>query len=156
MFKIDVDVWRTTRTWIDEQLAVLTGQLGIPVENICVGGSAALVIMQVRDNARDVNVWVDSPYFERLAEDHKVLVHPLRDSVVRIPDTDVYVRRRNRYFKSHMLHHSNVEIFDEMALLIQKRSSYIEPGRPDEQKQKDWRDIRILNEILATRNKVAS
>lgn len=156
MFKIDVEMWRVTKGRINEQLSILTDQLGIPVESICVGGSAALVIMQVRDNARDLNVWVDSPYFERLAEDQKVLIHPLRDSVVRIPDTDIYVRRRNHYFKGKKLHHSNVQVFDELALLIQKRSSYIEPGRSAEQKEKDFRDIQILNGLLAERNKVAS
>jgi hypothetical protein len=154
MFKLEVDVWLAAKERILKQLAVLTDQERIPVESICLGGSAAMVLMSIRNEARDVNVWVDSPYFERLAEDHKVLVHPLRDSVVHIPDTEVYVRRRNRYFQSHTLD-NGIDVFDELTLLILKRTSYIDPHRSLEQREKDFRDIQILNDLLAVRNKVA-
>jgi hypothetical protein len=154
MFKLEADAWLEANNQILKQLAILN-DLGVPPYHMCLGGSAAMVLMEIRNEARDVNVWVDSPYFERLAEDHKVLVHPLRDSVVHIPDTDLYVRLRNRYFKSRTLD-NGVDVFDELTLLLHKRSSYIEPGRSEEQKQKDFIDIRILNDLLATRNKVAS
>jgi len=154
MFKLEVDLWQASKNRILKQLSVLN-DLGVPAYHMCLGGSAAMVMMELRDDAGDINVWVSSPYFERLAEDNKVLIHPLRDSVVAIKDTDLRIRCRNHYFKSHTLE-NGIEVFDELALLIQKRSSYIEPSRSEEQKQKDFRDIRTLNEILATRNQVAS
>lgn len=154
MFKLEVEVWQESENRILKQLAALNS-LGVPADQMCVGGSSAMVLMQLRNDAGDLNVWVDSPYFERLAEDHKVLIHPLRDSVVRIPDTDLCVRRRNRYFKSHALE-NGVEVFDELTLLLQKRTSYIDPERPMAKRQDDFLDIRILNNRLAERNKVAS
>jgi hypothetical protein len=154
MFTPEPDVWLAAQQRILKQLAMLNS-LGVPAYHMCLGGSAAMVMMELSDEARDINVWVNSPYFERLAEDHKVLVHPLRDSVVHIPDTELYVRRRNHYFKSRTLD-GGVEVFDELTLLLHKRSSYIEPERPEEQRAKDFRDIRILNDLLALRNKVAS
>lgn len=154
MFKLEADVWLASKNHVLKQLAILN-DLGVPTPHMCLGGSAAMVMMEIRNEARAVNVWVGSPYFERLAEDYKVLVHPLRDVVVHIPDTDVYVRHRNNYFKSR-IPDNGVEVFDELALLLQKRTSYIDPSRPPEQKQKDFRDIRILNDIMAIRNKVAS
>jgi len=155
MFKLEVDVWQAANDRIVQQLAVLTDQYKIPLDSICVGGSAAMVLMKIRNEARAINVWVDSPYFDRLAEDQKVLIHPLRDVVVQIPDTPIYVRLRNRYFESRTLE-NGVEVFGELALLLQKRTSYIDPARPPKQKLKDFRDIQILNDIMATRNKVAS
>lgn len=154
MFKLEVEVWQESENRILKQLAALNS-LGVPAYHMCVGGSAAMVLMKLRNDAGDINVWVDSPYFERLAEDHKVLVHPLRDSVVSIPDTDLRIRCRNRYFKSHTLE-NGVDVFDELSLVIQKRTSYIDPERPLAQRQADFLDIRVLNDILATRNKVAS
>jgi hypothetical protein len=154
MFKLEVDLWQASQARILNQLCMLN-ELGVPAADMCLGGSAAMVLMELRNDAGDINVWVNSPYFERLAEDHKVLVHPLRDSVVRIPETDLCVRRRNHYFKSHTLE-NGIDVFGELTLLIQKRSSYIEPGRSVEQKQQDFRDIKLLNDILATRNQVAS
>lgn len=154
MFKIDVDVWQASKDRILKQLAVLN-DLGVPAYHMCLGGSAAMVMMELRNDAGDINVWVDSPYFERLAEDNKVLIHPLRDSVVAIPDTDLRIRCRNYYFKSHTLE-NGVAVFDELTLVLQKRTSYIDPERPLEQRQKDFTDIRVLNDILAERNKVAS
>jgi len=155
MFKLEVDVWQASQERVLNQLAILTDQYGIPTESICVGGSAAMVLMQIRNNARDVNVWVDSPHFEHLAEDLDVLVHPLRDVVVRIPDSEITVQHRNRYFQSRTLE-NGIDVFDELALLLQKRTCYIDPARPVELKQKDFADIRVLNDIMATRNKVAS
>lgn len=154
MFKIEVDVWQASKDRILEQLCMLN-DLGAPAEFICLGGSSAMVMMEMANEARDINVWVDSPYFERLAEDNKVLVHPLRDAVVRIKNTALCIRRRNRYFKSHTLE-NGLDVFDEVTLLLQKRSSYIDPERPMEQREQDFRDIRILNDLLAARNKVAS
>lgn len=154
MFKLEVEVWQESKNRILKQLAALNS-LGVPAYHMCLGGSAAMVMMELRNDVGDINVWVDSPYFERLAEDHKVLIHPLRDSVVRIPGTDLCVRCRNYYFKGRTLE-NGVDVFDELTLLLQKRTSYIDPQRPMEQRQQDFLDIRILNDLLATRNKVAS
>jgi hypothetical protein len=155
MFKLEVDVWLACKDRILKQLAQLAADNAIPKQSICLGGSAAMVLMQIHNEVNDIKVWVDSPYFERLAEDHGVLIHPLRDVVVLIPGTELIVRRRNRYFKSVTLE-NGIDVFDTLSLLIQKRTSYIDPKRPLEEREKDFRDIQVLNEVLAKRNAVVS
>lgn len=137
----------------------------IPLSDICVGGGAALLLMGLRGGTRDLNLWVDSPYFERLAEQHGVINHPMVDTVVEIvidaggimnticPFT-VWVRQRNRYFKHDEI--DGLNVFDPLALLIQKRGGYSEHRRPQAKRDQDLIDIRKLNDVLSKRNQIAA
>lgn len=127
---------------------------GIPVDQVTVGGGGAMVLMGIRETTKDLNLWVDSPYFERLAEANDVLVHPMRDSCVQRPEQHQYIRRRNRYFEHVVI--NGVQCFAPLALLIFARGSYATPERPLAKRQQDHKDIVILNDILATKNKVFS
>jgi hypothetical protein len=155
MFELEYDKWYAARQRILEQHDQLAKTWNIPLDKMCLGGSAAMVMMEIRNEAQDINMWVDSPHFERLAEAHGVLIHPMRDVVVHVKDTDIYVRKRNRYFKNITMA-DGVNVFDVLTLMIQKRGSYMDPDRPAEKKKTDFRDIIILNDIHAERNRVAS
>lgn len=133
---------------------VIKGVYNIPVDQITLGGGAALVMMGVRENTQDLNVWVDSPYFERLCEQFKVTNHPMRDTVVQL-EGPYYIRCRNRYF-GHDVVANGIQIFNPLSLLIFKRGGYAEHHRPLEKRQQDFKDIVILNEILAEKNKVVA
>jgi len=134
------------------KLAVLRGGYGVPADQICVGGGGALVCMDLRESTQDLNVWVDEPYFTKIADYHKVICHPMADTVVAIPEEKIYVRKRNRYFKSVWA--GGVQVFDPLTLMIHKRGGYMEVRRPIEKREQDLLDIRQLEAVLYEKNKV--
>lgn len=156
MFKSKDDVVNAVKTFADAN--------SIPLDQVCLGGGGALILMGVRASTVDLNLWVDEPHFSRLCEEHKVTNHPMTDTVVpflfKVPKGyvledqlyEVWVRQRNRYFE-HVDDHA-VPIFDALTLSIHKHGGLIEPKRRKDKREQDRKDIRFLNDILAERNKV--
>lgn len=137
---------------IIDAVDVISGVYNIPKDQITLGGGAALVLMGIRENTQDLNAWVDSPHFDNLADRFKVTNHPMQDTLVKL-EGPYYIRQRNRYF-GHDVVCNGIQIFDALTLLILKRGGYAEHKRPLAKRQQDHKDIVILNEILAEKNKV--
>ncbi|MBS9730307.1 hypothetical protein [Pseudomonas phage IR-QUMS-PaBa1-GHS-2021] len=141
-----------------------------PLDKIAIGGGGAIMLMGGRETTYDLNIWVDSPFFERIAETQNALLSPMRDNVFRIETTidsmdqtdhvttrrHYWVRKRNLYFPTvpvKLDQCPEVYIFDTMSLLIQKRGSYSQPERGLRRKQ-DYSDICFLNALLKEEHKV--
>jgi hypothetical protein len=164
-----------TKGDITGSVMFLCNILNIPKDQICLGGGGALMLMDIRQSTADLNVWVDSPHFERIAEMQKVTNHAMTDTVVpyefgltameshghveHIPSLNgpikvtAYIRERNRYFKDVEVG-EGLFIFDTLTLSIHKHGGAVEPRRPLAKRQQDHRDIVFLNAILAEKNKV--
>lgn len=141
---------------IGQQMQKLNKDFGVPFECMVVGGGAALVFMGIRESASDVNLWVDSKWFERLAEDHKATVHPLKDVVFNIEGTEIWVRRYNPYFKTNPEFDRcyNFKVFDVITLIIFYRGGFMEFNRPMPKREEDGKALRALAELAAEKNKV--
>jgi hypothetical protein len=139
---------------IIDAVLVISSVYSVPKDQITLGGGAALVLMGIRESTQDINAWVDSPYFEQLAEKFKVTNHPMQDTMVKL-EGPYYIRQRNRYF-GHDVACDGIQIFDPLTLLILKRGGYAEVKRPLAKRQQDHKDIVILNDILAKKNKVVA
>jgi len=159
---------------IKAMINLFASGLEIPLDQVCLGGGGALVVMGAREHTADLNLWIDSPYFEKIAEAQGVTNHPMTDTVVPVtlgmvemethghsiamPVTrggervTLYIRQRNRYFNSLVV--DGVQIFDPLTLLTQKRGGFIESRRPAHKREQDHKDILYLNGLLAERNKV--
>lgn len=136
-----------------EQIVLFSETHGVPMDQIAVGGGAALVVMGLREETVDINLWIDDPYFQEAADRHGVTVRAWHDPVVP-PDegTAIWLRRRNRYFGT--VEHGELNIFDALAITVQKRGSLMETARPLAKRQQDQKDLVLLNDILKERNKV--
>lgn len=163
-----------TKGDITGSVEFLCNMLSIPRDQICLGGGGALMLMDIRQSTADLNVWVDSPHFERIAEMQKVTNHAMTDTVVpyefgltaieshghveHIPSLNgpikvtAYIRERNRYFPH--VEKQGIQIFDTLTLSIHKHGGAVEPRRPLTKRQQDHQDIVFLNAILAEKNKV--
>jgi hypothetical protein len=106
----------------------------------------------LRESTDDLNLWIESDQFMRLAEDCKVLVHPLRDTVIQLPTPKYYIRQRNMWFNHEVI--EGFQVFDVMGLILQKRGGYAEHQRPLAKRQQDMIDLKLLAEIHAERHKV--
>lgn len=136
-----------------EQIVLFSVANNVPMDQIAVGGGAALVMMGIREETADLNVWVDDPHFQRLADRQGVTVRAWHDVVVPPEDKSVvWARKRNRYFPT--LEIGGLQVFDPLSLTVQKRGSLIEPARPAEKRKQDHKDIIALNDILKEKNKV--
>lgn len=136
-----------------EQLVVFSVANNIPMDQISLGGGGALLMMGLREQTEDLNVWIDDPHFLRYAEHHNVVVRAWHDPVVP-PDEGVVVwaRKRNRYFETVEV--DGVHIQTPLTLIVHKRGSLMEPKRPLVKRQQDRLDIAQLNDILKEKNKV--
>lgn len=159
---------------IQAAIQFLAHELQVPQDQICLGGGGALLLMGVRESTEDLNLWIDSPHFERICEQQKVTNHPMTDTVVPfnfglavmnhtghqfsipVPDggwqVTAWIRERNRYFKH--VDDYGIPIFDALTLSIHKHGGMIEVKRPKAKRDQDRKDIRFLNDLLAERNKV--
>lgn len=155
MFKTKEDVVNAVKTFADWH--------SVPLDQVCLGGGGALMLMGVRESTQDLNLWIDSPHFERLCAQYKVTNHPMRDTVVGVNEIPpegykidfafpVYVRKRNRYFKH--VEETGVQIFDPLTLSIHKHGGLLEPLRPLAKRRQDREDLKFLKELLAVKNKV--
>ena len=108
------------------------------------------MLMGLRKSTNDLNLWVDNPHFDKLAEVKDVINHPMRDTV--IPYGTVWVRERNRYFGHVMI--DGIQVFNTLSLLVNKRGGYQDVRRPLAKRQQDLQDIIKLDTIRAERNKV--
>ena len=136
-----------------EQIVLFSVANNVPMDQIAVGGGAALVVMGIREETADLNIWVDDPHFQRLADRKGVTVRAWHDVVVPPDDNSViWSRKRNRYFPT--LEIGGLHVFDPLSLTVQKRGSLIEPARPAIKRKQDHKDIVALNDILKEKNKV--
>lgn len=135
-----------------KQVAAFSKAHGIPMDQIAIGGGCAFVLMGVREETADINLWVDDPYFQRLADKQGVIIRAWHDTVVQAPEQTIWVRKRNRYFTTVAM--GKLQVFTPLALTVQKRGSYIDHKRPSEKRQQDHKDLVILNDILKEQNKV--
>lgn len=124
----------------------------IPLDQIAIGGGAALVLMGVRKETADLNIWVDDEHYLALADKYKVIVRAWHDTVVNPEGTLVWVRRRNHYFKTVDLY--GLKVFDVISLVVQKRGSLLDHLRNKEKQIQDRKDIYELNELMSVVNKV--
>lgn len=155
MFNSKEDVINAVKTFADWH--------GIPLDQVCLGGGGALMLMGVRESTQDLNLWIDQPYFDALGQQYNVINHPMVDTVVAVNEVPpegykiqhafpVYVRERSRYFK-HVLE-DGIQIFDPLTLSIHKHGGCVELRRPLEKRLQDRKDIVFLNDILREKNKV--
>lgn len=126
----------------------------IPLDKIAIGGGAAMMLMGQRSATEDLNLWIDHPHFDELARKKGTLIHPMRDTFITIPEVNVYVRKRNRYFKSVEI--EGVQVFDVLALIIQKRGGHAEHKRPSGKRDQDALDLQYLAALHAQSNKVSA
>jgi len=137
-----------------EQIVLFSVAHNVPMDQIALGGGGALVVMGIREQTADLNIWVDDPHFQRLADRQGVTVRAWHDVVVPPEDKSViWTRKRNRYFPT-IVTVGELNIFDPLSLTVQKRGSLIEPARPAEKRKQDHKDIVALNDILKEKNKV--
>lgn len=155
MFKSKQEVVNAVKTFADWH--------GIPMDHVCIGGGAALLLMGARESTQDLNLWIDAPHFQGLCKKYNVTNHPMTDTVVHVNEIPpesyviqwsfpVYVRERNRYFPHEVV--EGVQIFDALTLSIHKHGGVVECRRPLAKREQDRKDIVFLNEILRERNKV--
>lgn len=159
---------------IKAALSFLAHKLEVPQNQICLGGGGALMFMGVRESTADLNLWINNPHFDRIAELQRVTNHPMTDTMVPVEfgvevmehtghqfsipvekggwTVTAYIRERNSYFTSIIK--DGVQIFEPLPLLIQKRGGFMEPERPLAKRQQDHRDIVLLNDLLKEKNKV--
>ena len=138
---------------VADAIRIFADNWNIPLDQVTVGGGAALVLRGIREETHDLNLWVDSPHFEKLCEEMKTINHPMTDTVIMMPNVFTYVRQRNRYFEHDVI--AGIQVFNVLALIVQKRGGYAEHARPVAKRKQDRMDLRILAEIHAQRNKVA-
>lgn len=125
----------------------------IPVNAIALGGGAALMLRGMRDMTNDINLWVLPKYFNKLAEDNKVVNHPLVDVVVNPKDNEYFwVREYNPYFVTEVI--DGIPCYDLLPLIVFKRGSLAEVKRPLAKRQQDREDLVLLDAALTEKNKV--
>ena len=153
MFKSAYDIAVTLRVLFEDH--------GIPFQHMVVGGGGALVAMGLREQTQDINLWLDEESFRKLAAHQNVICHPMVDTAFQYKsghgaewdkENPIWIRKRNTYFK--VVVEEDLQIFDVMTLMIQKRGGYTQPERPKAKRDQDLIDIRLLNDLLAEKNKV--
>jgi len=142
-------------------LRVLFEDHAIPFNHMVVGGGGALVAMGLREETQDINLWLNEESFHKLAAYQNVICHPMVDTAFQYKsghgeewdkEHPIWIRKRNTYFD--ICEEEDLQIFDAMTLLIQKRGGYSRPERPKAKRDQDLADIRLLNDLLAEKNKV--
>lgn len=125
----------------------------IPLDAIALGGGAALMLRGMRETTSDINLWILPEYFRKLAEENKVVNHPMVDTVVN-PQGHPYfwVREYNPYFPTEAI--DGVPCYSILSMIVFKRGSLAEVKRPSDKRQQDHADIRILDAALTEKNKV--
>lgn len=129
-------------------------QYNVPLDRIVVGGGAALMLMDLRKSTQDLNLWIDNPHFRNIAEDHRVMIHPLRDTVIQLPKEGYYLRHRNEWFNCDEI--DGITVFDVLSLIILKRGGHGEHKRPADKREQDYKDLVALAQLHAERNKVCA
>jgi hypothetical protein len=153
MFKSSYDIAVTLRVLFEDH--------GIPFEHMVVGGGGALVAMGLREHTQDINLWVNEESFHKLAVHQKVICHPMTDVAFQYEsghgkewdeEHPIWIRKRNTYFP--ICNEEGIQIFDVLTLMIQKRGGYAQPERSKAKRDQDLVDIRLLNDLMAEKNKV--
>lgn len=145
---------------IATKLAVLIESHGIPFEHIVVGGGGALVCMGLRESTADLNLWLNEESFNKLAVRQNIIVHPMVDVAFQyqpeegkdIGEEQIWIRKRNLYFD--IANEEGIQVFDPLTLMVQKRGGFARVERPKAKRDQDIIDIRLLNDLLAEKNKV--
>lgn len=145
----------TAKQQIVEQVMGFAAVKRIPVDQICVGGGVAMVMWGLRESSADLNLWIDDPFFSDYARSRNVINHPLVDTCIHPEkDENIWVRQWNRYLEVEVI--EGIQVYTPLSLLIHKRRGYNEPQRPAAKRAQDLIDIRLLNAILAEKNKVCA
>jgi len=119
----------------------------IPMECIVIGGGANLMLRGLRTHTSDINIWIDEEHFARLAEQEKVICHPLVDTVFNPKDFEYFwVRKRNHYFKVDEF--DGIQVFDVLTCLIHKRGGINRVERPLAKRQQDRLDLIKLDALF--------
>jgi len=147
-------------------LGMVSQRESIPETAFVIGGSSALVVQGLRETCTGLSLWVEKQYFGSLCQAHQVTNHPMTDTLVTLElercvgnaPILVEVRERNPYFGIvHLKGEWNGAVFDDITLMIQKRTEHTklkERSAPEEEVQLVIRDIQVLNARQAEKNKV--
>lgn len=128
---------------------------GIPRTAVVLGGGAGLMLRGIRETTADINIWINEEYFTRLAEQEKVICHPLVDTVFN-PKEQAYfwVRKRNHYFEVDKC--QGYQVFNILTYLIHKRGGINSPARPLAKRQQDRADLIKLDALFKEMHPVKS
>lgn len=125
----------------------------IPLDAIALGGGASLMLRGMRETTEDINLWILPDHFNKLADKHKVVNHPMVDTVVNPKDHPYFwVRKYNPYFKTNVI--EDIPCLDVLSMIVFKRGSMAMPERPLAKRVQDKLDLRLLDEALSEKNKV--
>lgn len=125
----------------------------IPLEAITLGGGGALVLRGLRDSTQDLNIWVNSDHFSKLAEDNKVFLHPMRDKVINPTELPhCWIRKYNPYFETDTF--EGIRCYNLISMITFKRGSYNKVERPLAKRKQDKLDLIALDEVFRVVNKV--
>lgn len=127
----------------------------IPYDDVVIGGGAGLMLRGLRESTADINLWIDETHFARLAEQEKVICHPLVDTVFNPVGTPYFwIRKRNPYFKVDVV--EGLKVFDILTYLIHKRGGINRVERPLAKRQQDRLDLIKLDALFKEMHQVKS
>jgi len=126
---------------------------GVRKDVIVVGGGACLLLRGMRDRTADLNIWVAEEEFRKLANEHRVFLHPMVDVALNLPEfPGIWIRKYNPYFKTDKVR--GLYVYNLISMIVFKRGGYSRPERPKAKRDQDILDLAALNEVYKEEHRV--